>query len=304
MSANDWLWLPAPAKLNLFLRIVGQRSDGYHLLQTIFQLIDLCDHVGLRLRSDGEIILRTPIVGLDDAQELTVRAARSLGARMDRCPGVEIRHEKRIPMGGGLGGGSSDAATVLLALNWLWDARLGVDELAGIGLELGADVPVFVRGSSAWAENLGEDLVALELPPSWYVVVHPGIHVETKAVFTHPGLTRNSEPIKIPRFLSGEETDVEQIDVGRILDLAANDCEILVRELHTEVDRALDWISSRATSARLTGTGAAVFGAFRDRASALEAKADAPRGWTVCVAEGMQLSPTLSALRKLGCGLY
>src|SRR5581483_11848386 len=199
MVSDETQW-PAPAKLNLFLHVTGRRADGYHELQTLFQLIDLSDTVSLRVREDGLVERPSGPVGVDPDSDLTVRAARALQAATGCRLGVSIGISKRIPMGGGLGGGSSDAATVLLALNYLWRCGLSIDELARLGLPLGADVPVFVRGSSAWAEGVGERLVPVELPDRWYVVVHPGVAVPTRDVFQSPELTRNSPVITIRAF--------------------------------------------------------------------------------------------------------
>ena len=199
MADGETQW-PAPAKLNLFLHVTGRRADGYHELQTLFQLIDLNDTVSLSVTDDGCIERPAGPVGVDPDSDLTVRAARALQAATGCRAGASIRIAKRIPMGGGLGGGSSDAATVLLALNHLWGCGLPVDELARLGLPLGADVPVFVRGSSAWAEGVGEQLVPVELPERWYVVIHPGVAVPTRDVFQSPELTRNTPVITIRAF--------------------------------------------------------------------------------------------------------
>ncbi|MCC7461819.1 MAG: 4-(cytidine 5'-diphospho)-2-C-methyl-D-erythritol kinase, partial [Gammaproteobacteria bacterium] len=196
----SWSWWPAPAKLNLFLHVVGRRVDGYHDLQTLFQLIDLCDAVGLAVRSDGRIERTEGMAEVPPEADLAVRAARLLQQAV-RCPlGADIAVRKRIPAGGGLGGGSSDAATVLLVLNRLWGLHLGVDELAALGLQLGSDVPVFLHGSSAWAEGRGELLEAVELPGRWYLILHPGVVVSTAAIFQAPELTRNSPLITIRAF--------------------------------------------------------------------------------------------------------
>jgi len=238
-AAGETRW-PAPAKLNLFLHIVGRRPNGYHELQTVFQLIDLCDSISVVVREDG--LIERPVGPADVAPEddLVVRAARALQAQTGAHLGATLRVYKKIPQGGGLGGGSSDAATTLLALNRLWGCGLNLDELAGIGLPLGADVPVFVRGSSAWAEGVGDRLTPLELPEKWYVVVHPGVGVATRDVFQAPELTRNSPKITMRAlFQTG----------GR------NDCESVVRSRFPEVADALDWLA-RFGSARLTGTGA------------------------------------------------
>ncbi|HEY0339593.1 MAG TPA: 4-(cytidine 5'-diphospho)-2-C-methyl-D-erythritol kinase, partial [Steroidobacteraceae bacterium] len=242
MAGVETQW-PAPAKLNLFLHVTGRRPDGYHELQTVFQLIDLCDTVSLSVTDDGRIERPAGPVGVDADSDLTVRAAKALQAATGCRAGASIRIAKRIPMGGGLGGGSSDAATVLLALNHLWGCGLSVDELARVGLPLGADVPVFVRGSSAWAEGVGEQLVPVELPQHWYVVIHPGVGVPTRDVFQSPDLTRNTPVITIRAFFGPGGSSASR-----------NDCEPVVRARYPEVADALSWLGNFAP-ARLTGTG-------------------------------------------------
>jgi len=238
---------PAPAKLNLFLHIVGRRPNGYHELQTCFQFVDLCDDIHLTVRDDGIIERERGAAGVDPEGDLCVRAARALKAATG-CPlGVTIDVVKRIPMGAGLGGGSSDAATCLVALNRLWGLDVPVDELATIGLRLGADVPVFVRGRAAWAEGVGELLTPLlgnEAPPEVnYLILKPNVSVATAEIFQDPDLTRNSLPITIDGFLASG---------GR------NDCLGVVRRRYREVADALDWLSQFGPG-RLTGTGACVF---------------------------------------------
>src|SRR5246500_5330871 len=215
---------PAPAKLNLFLHVTGRRADGYHELQTLFQLIDLCDTITISLRGDGLIERPAGPAGVAPEADLTLRAALALKQATGTRRGADLRVHKRIPQGGGLGGGSSNAATTLLALNELWDCRLSLDELAHLAVPLGADVPVFVRGSSAWAEGIGERLTPLELPAAWYVVIYPGIGVSTREVFQSHELTRNSPLITIPDFFQSG---------GR------NDCEAVVRARAPEVAEAL-----------------------------------------------------------------
>ncbi len=270
----ETLW-PAPAKLNLFLHVTGRRADGYHDLQTVFQLIDLQDSIGITVREDG-VIERTsgPQEVAPDA-DLTVRAARALQAATGTRLGASLRIRKRIPMGGGLGGGSSDAATVLLALNRLWSGGLATDRLAELGLTLGSDVPVFVRGSSAWAAGRGEQLTPVELPERWYVIVHPGVHVPTAEIFQAPELTRNTPLITIRAFFESG---------GR------NDCESVVRARYPEVGEALDWLA-RFAPARLTGTGSCVFAGFRSAADAERHAARVPDRWRSFVAHGLNTSP-------------
>ncbi|MGE8263747.1 MAG: 4-(cytidine 5'-diphospho)-2-C-methyl-D-erythritol kinase, partial [Stenotrophomonas sp.] len=195
---------PAPAKLNLFLHITGRRPDGYHQLQTVFRLLDWGDRIHLRVRDDGRIRREGPsVAGVAEADDLAIRAAHLLKAAANIAQGADIGVEKRVPAGGGFGGGSSDAATVLVALNRLWGAGLEVDALAALGLQLGADVPVFVRGHNAWAEGVGELLTPIALPPAWFVLVHPGVHVPTPALFASPDLTRDAPVAKIADFASG-----------------------------------------------------------------------------------------------------
>ncbi len=268
---------PAPAKLNLFLHVVGKRPDGFHDLQTLFQLIDLCDDIAITVRDDGVIERTAGPADVPPETDLVVRAARALKAASGTPLGASLRVTKRIPMGGGLGGGSSDAATTLLALNHLWATGLTPENLAALGLALGSDVPVFVAGSSAWAEGRGEHLTPVELPERWFVVIHPGVHVPTAAIFQAPELTRNSPKITM-RALS--ETG------GR------NDCESVVRARFPEVADALDWLAQFG-AARLTGTGACVFADFARAADAERVAARVPDRWTSFVARGLNTSPVL-----------
>jgi 4-diphosphocytidyl-2-C-methyl-D-erythritol kinase len=287
-NPRETLW-PAPAKLNLFLHVTGRRPDGYHELQTLFQLIDLCDTLGIEVREDGAIERREGPREVEPEADLTLRAARALQAATGTRLGVGIRVIKRIPIGGGLGGGSTDAATTLLALNHLWDCRLTVDELARLGLPLGADVPVFVRGFSAWAEGVGERLTPVELPERWYVLIRPGVSVPTRDVFQSPELTRNSPIITIRAFF---ETG------GR------NDCEPVVRARWPEVAEALDWLSgqlprdSRHATARLTGTGSCIFAPLASAAEAERIAARVPDRWRSFVARGLNVSPVHALLQK------
>ena len=247
--------LPAPAKLNLFLHVTGRRSDGYHLLETVFELIDLQDRVHLSRRDDGRVVRVDPIPGVDPEQDLTVRAARLL-AQASGCPlGVEIALDKRIPMGGGLGGGSSDAATVLLALNRLWDLHWPCERLAALGLRLGADVPFFVFGETAYATGIGEQLQPLPLPQRWYVVLAPRVGVPTQGVFADPDLTRDTKPLKIRGLSRGD-----QVFRGR------NDLQRVVMSRQPLVAAALEALEQAARDvgidprpARMTGSGACVF---------------------------------------------
>lgn len=277
---------PAPAKLNRFLHIVGRRADGYHLLQTVFQFIDRADTLAFALRDDGCIERETDLPGVPAEADLVVRAARLLQAETGTRRGVGIRVDKQLPMGGGLGGGSSDAATVLVALNELWGCGLDDDALAALGLTLGADVPVFVRGRAAWAEGIGEQLTPVEPDEPWFLVLKPAVHVATAAIFKAPELTRDSPLIRMRDFLAG---------AGR------NDCEAVVHARHPEVAAATAWLSQH-TVARLTGTGACVFGAFADEAAARRALADRPAGLEVFVARGRNRSPLLDRLARARAG--
>jgi len=280
MTAAGSAW-PAPAKLNLFLHVVGRRPDGYHELQTAFQLIDLCDEIAITVRNDARIERLEGARGVQPEDDLTVRAGRALQVATGARRGASLRVRKRIPLGGGLGGGSSDAATVLLALNQLWGTGLSIDELARLGLEVGADVPVFVHGVSAWGEGRGERLAPMELPARWYVVVHPGVHVATREVFEAPELTRNSPLITMRAFLESG---------GR------NDCEAVVRARFPEVGDALDWLG-RSAPARLTGTGSCVFAAFERAIDAERVAARVPDRWRSFVARGLNDSPVRDRLR-------
>ncbi len=282
-AALDWSGWPAPAKLNLFLHIVGRREDGYHLLQTVFQLLDWGDQVQLRVREDGLIRRVHPLPGVAEEADLVVRAAHALREASGSRWGADIAVDKRIPMGGGLGGGSSDAATTLVALNALWRIGLDTPALARIGLRLGADVPVFVRGHSAWAEGIGEHLTPLDLPESWYVVVDPGARVPTAALFAAPELTRAAPQLTIPRFLAGATT--------------CNAFEPVVRGRFPAVAKALDWLGGCAT-ARLSGSGGCIFAAVPSAAAALEIVENCPPDLRAHAVRGVNRSPLLARLEE------
>jgi len=278
---NTAVW-PAPAKLNLFLHVVGRRADGYHLLQTVFQFLDYGDELRFAVRDDGKIRRTAGLSGVAEHQDLTVRAAALLKQVGGIAPGVDIAVTKRLPMGAGLGGGSSDAATTLVAMNRLWRLNLPEEKLAELGLQLGADVPVFVRGRAAWAEGVGERLTPLELPEPWYVVVAPPCHVSTAEIFAAPELTRNAPPITIAAFLSGA---------------GSNQCEAAVCGRYPEVGRALAWLGEYAP-ARMSGTGAAVFAPFPEEAEARRVAAAVPAAWQAFVAQGRNRSPLHERLMK------
>jgi len=275
---------PAPAKLNLMLRILGRRADGYHRLQTVFQFIDRQDRLWFDVRDDGQVRRLTPMPSVPEQQDLTVRAARALQEATGCRLGADIRVQKVLPLGGGLGGGSSDAATTLVALNRLWGLSLDPDALANLGLRLGADVPVFVRGEAAWGEGVGEDLTPVALPEPWYLVLVPPCQVSTAAVFGHPKLTRDSSAVTLIDFLSGDR---------------ANDCLPVVRADYPPVSAALEWLSGQG-QARLTGTGSCCFAEFDDHRSAETALGRLPLGFEGFLARGLNRSPLLDRLSASG----
>ena len=264
-----WNWdsrYPAPAKLNLFLHVTGRRTDGYHLLQTAFRFIDYSDQIRFSPRSDGQVVLTHPLPEVPPENDLTVRAARLLQAETGCPQGANIRVEKRLPMGGGLGGGSSDAATVLLALNHLWQLGQPRQRLQEIGLSLGADVPVFVFGQNAFAEGVGEELQAIELPPAWYVVLEPPVQVPTAAIFTAPELKRDTPAIHAADWQPG---------------IGDNDLQTVAAARFPVVAEYLQWLSAFG-EARMTGSGACVFAEFAQQAAAEQiiARLDTNRrGW-------------------------
>lgn len=273
-ALNGLAGFPAPAKLNLMLRVIGRRADGYHLLQTVFRFIDYGDTVWLRVRRDGVIARLRPLPGVAAADDLTLRAARALQAATGTRLGADIAVEKRLPFGGGLGGGSSDAATVLLALNHLWGTGLSRKRLQDLALPLGADVPVFVYGRTALAGGVGEVLAPLPVAPAWYLVLVPPVAVATAGIFQHPELKRDSEPIKIQGFSA----------------LAGNDLEPLVCRLYPEVARHLAWLESVGV-AQMTGSGACVFAAFAEESGARRALQACPPDMKGFVARGLDVHP-------------
>jgi 4-diphosphocytidyl-2-C-methyl-D-erythritol kinase len=294
-GAPGRLSLPAPGKLNLFLHVVGRRGDGYHLLETLFQLLDRGDRVDLSVDGSGVIRRAHELPGVPEQADLTLRAAQLLARRTGVRSGVVIRVHKRLAMGGGLGGGSSDAATVLVGLNRLWGLGLALDELASLGLELGADVPVFVRGRSALARGVGEALVPVALAPSWYLVARPAATVATAPVFADPSLTRDTHPLKIEGFPWGIDTHE---GLERLLARTRNDCAPVVRAQVPAVAAALEALDSLAVEggARMTGTGACVFVRFRDAATAQAALARVPPGLEAFVARGVDRSALHTAI--------
>jgi len=266
---------PAPGKLNLMLRVLGRRADGYHLLQTLIRFIDFGDTVTLRVREDGVIVRANEVSGIPHDDDLTVRAARLLKQATGSPLGVEILLEKRLPLGGGLGGGSSDAATVLLALNHLWGTGLTRERLLALALEIGADVPVFVLGENALAEGIGERLTPLVLPASWYLVLTPPVVVPTARIFADPELKRDSKPITIQGFSA---------------ELAGNDLEAVVCRAYPQVAQYLEWLR-RAGPAWVTGSGAGMFAAFPDEHAARQVGAGAPAGMRGFIARGLPRHP-------------
>jgi 4-diphosphocytidyl-2-C-methyl-D-erythritol kinase len=282
MSAEAWSEWPAPAKLNLFLRITGRRADGMHTLQTVFRLLDWGDRISIRLRDDGKILRDGgDTAHIPEEEDLAMRAARALQAASGTTLGADLRVSKQIPAGGGFGGGSSDAATVLRALDRLWNTNLGVDRLAGLGLSLGADVPVFVRGHNAWAEGVGEELTPLDLPAAWYLLVDPGVHVPTRELFQAPELTREAAPATISDFVSGT--------------VLGNAFEPVLRSREPRVDAVLAELS-RHGQACLTGTGGGCFVEFGNATQAQEAQSALPASWRSHVVAGAARSPLLDAL--------
>ncbi|EHK63924.1 4-(cytidine 5'-diphospho)-2-C-methyl-D-erythritol kinase [Achromobacter arsenitoxydans] len=259
--------VPAPAKLNLFLHVVGRRADGYHLLQTVFRFIDLCDTLHFDVRADGVISRATDLPGVPEDQDLTVRAARALQKATGTRQGAQIHLEKRIPQGGGLGGGSSDAASVLIALNKLWGTGLSRRELMALALPLGADVPVFVFGQSAFAQGIGEDLTAVTLPERAYLVAQPDASVPTVGIFSAPDLTRDSSYITIADFLASQTIFSSKL-------FGKNDLEPVVFRLYPEVLGAMRWLAEQGIPVRMSGSGACLFAEFSELSKAVLAEAE------------------------------
>jgi len=274
---KDSMRIQSPAKLNLFLHITGRRADGYHELQTIFQIIDFADMLDIALRANGDLVLHCNLDILNTEDNLILRAARALRDATGCTQGASIRLHKRIPMGAGLGGGSSNAASTLLALNHLWRTGLGTEQLCALGVRLGADVPLFVQGESAWAEGIGERLAPVQLPTKFFVVICPDCHVSTRDIFSNEQLTRHSSAIKMAAFLAGH---------------TRNDCENLVRSLFPPVDEAILWLNQYGP-ARMTGTGSSVFASFDSEKEAAHVLALRPSHWKGFTARGLQRSTAL-----------
>ena len=271
------LTLQSPAKLNLMLHITGRRDDGYHLLQTVFQFIGLYDRLTFEVTRDGLITRSCSNTAVAEAEDIIILAARLLQSRYRVKQGARISIDKHIPVGGGLGGGSSNAATTLLALNRLWNLKLEAHELAALGLQLGADVPVFVAGKSAWASGVGEQLTPLQLPELWYVVIYPKVFVSTSEIFASEQLTRNCDAITIAAFLAGAGCNV---------------CEPVACQLYPEIQNAIDWLG-QFSKARLTGTGACVFAGFDSLKQAESVKSQAPETWDTFVVKAMNQNPVI-----------
>jgi len=269
------LW-PAPGKLNLFLHITGRRDDGYHLLQTAFQFIDYGDQLQFEITHDANITRISELDGVASDDDLVIKAAKLLQKETHSKLGCHIKLDKQLPMGGGLGGGSSDAATTLVALNKLWQTQLTQQELVQLGVQLGADVPVFIVGQAAWAEGIGEKLTPLTVPEPWYLIIAPPVHVDTGEIFSSPQLTRDQHPIRIRDLLDAERV--------------TNVCEPVVTALYPEVGEALEWLSQFG-KARMTGTGACIFAAFDTQSAARNIASQAPAKWRLIVTKGRNKSP-------------
>jgi 4-diphosphocytidyl-2-C-methyl-D-erythritol kinase len=283
------VWL-APAKLNLFLHITGRRPDGYHELQTVFQFLDFCDELRVQVRPDAAIRLMNPVPGVAPESDLVVQAARLLQRETGASMGANIEVLKHVPMGGGLGGGSSDAATTLVALNHHWELGLSREVLGKLGLRLGADVPIFVRGAAAWGEGVGEQLTAVYPDQPWYLVVHPGCHVSTAAVFSAAELTRHSVRLTIPARLKAPTPESGRAAVTDLMADTRNDCEPVVFQRYPAVEQVCRWLS-RYGPARMTGTGASVFAPFSREEDARRVLHSVPGDWAGFVARGRNRSP-------------
>lgn len=284
IPVSNFNW-PAPGKLNLFLHITGRRKDGYHLLQTVFQILDYGDLLRFRVREDGVIQRCSTLSAVKQEDDLTVRAAKLLKRVCASRLGVDIDLTKRLPIGGGVGGGSSDAATTLVALNRLWNCGLVTTELASLGEQLGADIPLFIRGYSAWAEGIGEKLTPLEIPQDWFLVIKPPVEISTASVFSASELTRNCLPITISDFFAGSGKNV---------------FEPVVRMRFPVVDKVMGWLDKRCQNgARLTGTGSCVFASFKSQDEARKVLNELPQLWQGFIAQGVNRSPLNSCLQHM-----
>jgi len=281
------LKLPSPAKINLFLHVVGRRKDGYHQLQTAFQFLDFSDQMVFTLRDDSKIKLLTPIVGVADDDNLIVRAAKLLQTHTGCKFGANIQIEKQIPMGAGLGGGSSNAATTLIALNNLWKININRFDLIKLGTQLGADVPIFLYGHAAWAKGIGEIFTPVQLPEPWYCVVIPPCHTSTQRIFSDPLLSRNTAPSTVENFLNSPQP----------LLYGQNDCQPISCKLYPEIAQALQWLEQFAP-AKMTGTGSCVFASFSNYAKASSVLKQLPDRYQGFIAKGLNQSPTLLHLSE------
>jgi 4-diphosphocytidyl-2-C-methyl-D-erythritol kinase len=273
---------PAPAKLNLFLHITGRREDGYHLLQSVFQLIDRCDTLDFEIRDDGIIKRENEVAGVPEESDLVIRAARLLQRHAELKLGVNIRLHKRLPMGGGVGGGSSDAATTLMALNHLWQCNLDKNDLTQLGLQLGADVPFFIFGQNAFVEGIGEQMEAVTTPNQWFVVIEPGVHVPTPTIFSAKELTRNTKPVKITDFSNAAKVEWK------------NDLQAVACALHPTIADAINWLKQYEINqgdAKMTGSGSCVFCAFPNEDAAKKILQQVPHHWTSWIAKALQQHP-------------
>lgn len=275
---------PAPAKINLFLHIIGRRADGYHLLQSVFQLIDRCDYLDFTIREDSAIQRLNEVQGVPAEQDLVIRAAKLLQTHTKSKFGADISLTKHLPMGGGLGGGSSDAATTLLALNYLWNCQLGRQELMALGLQLGADVPFFLCGANAFVEGIGEQIQTISTKEQWFVIIEPGVHVPTPSIFSAKELTRDTKVVRITDFPDATNATWK------------NDLQAVACTLHSEIKDAIDWLSqfelsAGLASAKMTGSGSCVFCSFDDEDSAKKICAQVPKQWKSWVAKSLQQHP-------------
>jgi len=287
---------PAPAKLNLFLHVVGRRADGYHLLQSVFQLIDRGDTLHFDLRDDGAIRRTTDVPGVPEESDLIVRALRRLAAAYEKrhgrlVPGIDVAVDKILPMGGGLGGGSSDAATALMAANHLWGAGFSDAALMEIGLPLGADIPFFIYGRTAFVEGVGEAMQPVEGPDCWYVVVEPGVSVPTPAIFTAEDLTRDTKPVRIADFPAAHDAEHALSEFGR------NDLQAVASRLFPPVAEAIEWLGQYG-AARMTGSGACVFCAVPGEAQADQVVGQVPGNWKAWKARSLRQHPLKSLLQN------
>jgi 4-diphosphocytidyl-2-C-methyl-D-erythritol kinase len=287
LTNRQWLACPAPAKLNLFLHITGRRTDGYHLLQSVFQLIDRCDTLDFHVRSDGVIRRLNQVEGVPEQTDLVIRAARLLQQHSESQLGADIYLHKNLPMGGGVGGGSSDAASTLMALNHLWQCGLNQEQLMQLGLQLGADVPFFIFGENAFVEGIGEQMQAVQTAEQWFVVIEPGVHVPTPTIFSAKELTRDSKPVRITDFSSAAKVEWK------------NDLQAVACALHPEIANATNWLKQYEINqgdAKMTGSGSCVFCAFPSEAAAKIVLQQVPHYWTSWIAKALQQHPINSRL--------